>query len=158
MSQTALITRFSWRSAALMLERPIFPVPIKAALILSFAPRSLPVNRFAVSAAAPADLKRSRRWRVIAGIVCQPETNPARWRLWSQGIVMLRLSSFLCAASCVLAQWPQWGGPNRDFKVDSPPLADTWPTDGPRKLWTRPLGEGFSGIVLSDGRLFTMYN
>src|ERR1051325_6198888 len=58
----------------------------------------------------------------------------------------------------VLAQWPQWGGPNRDFKVDSPPLADAWPAAGPKKLWSRPLGEGFSGIVVSDGRLFTMYN
>jgi outer membrane protein assembly factor BamB len=57
-----------------------------------------------------------------------------------------------------LAQWPQFGGPNRNFQVDSPPLASSWPPAGPKKLWTRELGAGFSGIVVSDGRLFTMYS
>ncbi len=53
--------------------------------------------------------------------------------------------------------WPQWGGPLRNFAVTSGPLAATWPKDGPPRLWHRPLGEGYSGIV-SDGRLaFTMY-
>jgi outer membrane protein assembly factor BamB len=58
----------------------------------------------------------------------------------------------------LLAQWPQFGGPNRNFQVDSPPLASSWPSEGPKKLWARELGAGFSGIAISDGRLFTMYN
>lgn len=58
----------------------------------------------------------------------------------------------------LLAQWPQFGGPNRNFQVDSPPLGSTWPSEGPKKLWTRELGAGFSGIAISDGRLYTMYN
>jgi outer membrane protein assembly factor BamB len=58
----------------------------------------------------------------------------------------------------LLAQWPQFGGPNRNFQVDAPPLASAWPAEGPKKLWTRELGAGFSGIAVSDGRLFTMYN
>lgn len=53
--------------------------------------------------------------------------------------------------------WPQWGGPNRDFTVETGGLADKWPEDGPRSLWHRELGSGYSAIVVDDGRLFTMY-
>ncbi|MEK6675911.1 MAG: PQQ-binding-like beta-propeller repeat protein [Planctomycetota bacterium] len=53
--------------------------------------------------------------------------------------------------------WPQWGGPNRDFKVPSVKIADKWPADGPKKVWTRELGDGYSGIVARDGVLYTMY-
>ena len=55
------------------------------------------------------------------------------------------------------AQWPQWGGPNRDFHSPAKGLAEEWPEAGPRKIWERPLGEGFYSIVADGGRLFTMY-
>ncbi len=55
------------------------------------------------------------------------------------------------------AGWPQWGGPNRDFIVDGPPLADNWEEGGPPVIWSRPLGAGHSAIVVDDGMLFTMY-
>jgi outer membrane protein assembly factor BamB len=53
--------------------------------------------------------------------------------------------------------WRQWGGPNRNFIVNTTGLADTWPESGPPVIWTRPLGTGHSGILVDDGRLFTMY-
>jgi outer membrane protein assembly factor BamB len=56
-----------------------------------------------------------------------------------------------------LAGWSQWGGPTRDFKAPSTGLAATWPADGPRELWSRPLGDGYSAIVADGGTLFTMY-
>jgi outer membrane protein assembly factor BamB len=55
------------------------------------------------------------------------------------------------------AAWPQWGGPNRNFMSDSKGLASKWPASGPKKLWTRALGEGHSSIVAEGGRLYTMY-
>ena len=61
------------------------------------------------------------------------------------------------AATQASAGWPQWGGPNRDFVVDGPPLADTWGEDGPPVIWNRPLGAGHSSIIADDGMLFTMY-
>ena len=39
------------------------------------------------------------------------------------------------------ANWPQWGGPNRNFKVEAHGLADTWPEQGPNKVWSRDLGD-----------------
>ena len=55
------------------------------------------------------------------------------------------------------ADWSQWGGANRDFTSDSTGLAKSWPKEGPKRLWVRPLGPGRSSVVASDGKLFTMY-
>ncbi|MCP4248628.1 MAG: PQQ-binding-like beta-propeller repeat protein [bacterium] len=55
------------------------------------------------------------------------------------------------------APWPQWGGVNGDFKTPATGLADSWPAGGPDKLWSRPLGEGFSAIVADGEKLYTMY-
>jgi len=55
------------------------------------------------------------------------------------------------------AAWPQWGGPNRNFMSDSKGLASKWPASGPKRLWTRALGEGHSAIAADGGRLYTMY-
>ena len=53
--------------------------------------------------------------------------------------------------------WPQWGGPSRDFKVSAPKLADSWPEAGPPVKWRRPLGEGYSAIAAKGNGLYTMY-
>ncbi|MHC4698046.1 MAG: PQQ-binding-like beta-propeller repeat protein [Planctomycetota bacterium] len=54
-------------------------------------------------------------------------------------------------------EWPQWGGPKRNFTVETTGLADKWPEDGPKKIWYRELGDGYSSILFSDGVLYTMY-
>ena len=53
--------------------------------------------------------------------------------------------------------WHQWGGPQRNFNVESAPIAGTWPAGGPRQLWRRPLGEGYSSILVDGSTLVTMY-
>ena len=53
--------------------------------------------------------------------------------------------------------WTQWGGPHRDFISDSKGLASSWPASGPKKLWSRALGEGHSSVLVESGRLYTMY-
>jgi hypothetical protein len=68
------------------------------------------------------------------------------------------LSVSLAASPSSLADWVLWGGPHRDFQVAVPdPLADSWPSDGPKKLWERPLGEGYSAIAVRGDTLYTMY-
>ena len=54
-------------------------------------------------------------------------------------------------------EWRQWGGPQRNFSLEVTGLANDWPENGPRELWSRPLGPGQSAIIVDDGRLFTMY-
>jgi outer membrane protein assembly factor BamB len=53
--------------------------------------------------------------------------------------------------------WTQWGGPHRDFRSASTGLASSWPAGGPKKLWSRSFGDGYSGIAVEDGVLYTMY-
>jgi outer membrane protein assembly factor BamB len=63
----------------------------------------------------------------------------------------------VASAPAPQAGWPQWGGPTRDFKSPSTGLAASWPESGPRELWSRPLGDGYSAIVTDGGTLYTMY-
>ncbi len=56
----------------------------------------------------------------------------------------------------VFAQYTQWGGPKQDFKVKSKGISLDWPDGGPPKLWSRDIGEGYSGILVRKGRLYTM--
>src|SRR5262249_42231472 len=56
------------------------------------------------------------------------------------------------------AAWPQWGGPTRDFQVPAKGLAHQLPKDGPRTLWSRPLGEGHSAICVDGDALYTMFS
>ncbi len=53
--------------------------------------------------------------------------------------------------------WNQWGGPARNFNLASSNLTETWPADGPRRIWERDIKPGYSAIVSDGTRLFTMY-
>ena len=72
-------------------------------------------------------------------------------------LLVASLVAALAGQVCLAEDWLQWGGPNRDFKVSSPGLAESWPEEGPPRLWSRPLGEGYSAIVAENGVLYTMY-
>lgn len=63
----------------------------------------------------------------------------------------------LTHAQPALEGWRQWGGPTRNFKISSAPIARTWPASGPRQLWRRALGEGYSSVLADEGTLVTMY-
>jgi outer membrane protein assembly factor BamB len=71
----------------------------------------------------------------------------------------MALFTLLLTAGCATGRdaWPQWGGPNRNFMVDAPDLADQWPEAGPPKLWSRQLGDGFSTIVVDERTVYTLY-
>ena len=74
--------------------------------------------------------------------------------------VALLASTFVCLAGAVpvMGQWPQWGGPTRDFKCEASGLTSEWPRkEGPPKLWTREIGDGYSGISVDDGIVYTLY-
>ena len=53
--------------------------------------------------------------------------------------------------------WTQWGGPHRNFQTEATGLKDTWPTSGPRVIWKRPLGEGYTSPAVESGILYTAY-
>ena len=69
-------------------------------------------------------------------------------------LMILVASPFSASA---LAQWTQWGGPQRDFTAPSGVLSLDWPESGPAELWSRELGDGFSSILYDQGTLYPMY-
>lgn len=72
---------------------------------------------------------------------------------------MTRLVSLLLVCNAAWAaslEWPQFGGPHRNFTADVKGLPDKWPAPGPKKLWSRDLGEGYSEIAVDGPVLYTM--
>lgn len=53
--------------------------------------------------------------------------------------------------------WNQWGGPHRNFQTEAGGLKSQWPATGPKVLWKRPLGDGYSSACVENGVLYTMY-
>jgi outer membrane protein assembly factor BamB len=70
-------------------------------------------------------------------------------------MLTLLLATLTIAAD--LPEWPGFAGPNRNWSTNSKGLASSWPATGPKKLWSRALGEGYSGIAVDNGVLYTMY-
>lgn len=54
------------------------------------------------------------------------------------------------------SDWPCWRGSNGDAISTETDWTWKWPADGPKKLWTAPVGIGFSAISIADGRAYTM--
>ncbi|HYO13241.1 MAG TPA: PQQ-binding-like beta-propeller repeat protein [Thermoanaerobaculia bacterium] len=69
----------------------------------------------------------------------------------------LALGLLLAAGTALAADWPQFRGPNRDGVSRETGLLKSWPAGGPKVLWKAPAGEGYSHLVVSKGRLFTLY-
>jgi outer membrane protein assembly factor BamB len=53
--------------------------------------------------------------------------------------------------------WTQWGGPHRNFQTEATGLKGQWPAAGPKVIWQRALGEGYSSPAVEGGTLYTMY-
>lgn len=58
----------------------------------------------------------------------------------------------------VAEDWPQWRGPKRDGISTEKGWQSSWPASGPKKLWSKPVGVGYSSVAVSDGRVYTMGN
>ncbi len=71
----------------------------------------------------------------------------------------ITLLAIVLAPSPARAQgdWLQLGGATRDFRVEGGQVAEEWQEDGPRELWRRPLGEGYSSVLVRGDTLVTMY-
>ena len=55
------------------------------------------------------------------------------------------------------ADWSQWRGPTRQGISPETGLLDSWPATGLQRVWlANGLGDGYAGVVVSNGRVFTM--
>jgi outer membrane protein assembly factor BamB len=78
-------------------------------------------------------------------------------RLLGKAYCLSVLTSVLVWPARPPHDWPQWGGPYRNFSLGRVNLSLNWPSGCPRELWRRPLGPGFSSIVAGGSRVYTMY-
>ena len=53
--------------------------------------------------------------------------------------------------------WPQFLGPERNGVYRGPALAEQWPSSGPRVVWQKQVGQGFSGPVVAQGRVILFH-
>lgn len=54
------------------------------------------------------------------------------------------------------ADWPWVYGPARNSTSDQKGLLRTWPQEGPKVLWTAPVGAGFGGPAVSGGKVYLL--
>ncbi len=62
------------------------------------------------------------------------------------GLYLLLLA---IASNASAGDWPQIQGPNRNGIAVGEQLADSFPTDGPARLWEVKIGSGFAGVAVS---------
>jgi hypothetical protein len=75
--------------------------------------------------------------------------------LWGKLAAGLVFCAFAAVAQQKAADWPQTRGPANDGHVDAGNLALPWPNGKPTLLWKATLGDGYSGVIAVDGRLYT---
>jgi outer membrane protein assembly factor BamB len=75
---------------------------------------------------------------------------------YSTPLALGLLGATVLAASAGPLDWPQYLGPNRNSTSDQKGILRTWPTNGPEVLWTVPVGKGFGGPVINDGKVYLL--
>jgi outer membrane protein assembly factor BamB len=62
----------------------------------------------------------------------------------------------ISAACAIAADWPGYLGPSRDSKSTEKGILRTWPAEGPKVLWTTPVGAGYGGPAVSGGKVYLL--
>ena len=85
--------------------------------------------------------------------------NLAASQVFSQELALAPTARSGAVAKRTSTEWHQWRGPNRDGISPEKSLLQEWPTEGPTLAWqVDGLGEAFSSVAVSEGRIFTMGN
>jgi outer membrane protein assembly factor BamB len=61
---------------------------------------------------------------------------------------------FLVANASCAEDWPQWRGKNRDAVLEEDGLLSRFPGDEIPRRWSVPIGSGYSGPTVADGRVY----
>jgi outer membrane protein assembly factor BamB len=64
---------------------------------------------------------------------------------------LLLLATFAAATA---DDWPQWGGPQHDIVWRETGIVETLPDGLLPRVWSTPVGEGYSGPAVADGRVY----
>ena len=70
--------------------------------------------------------------------------------------IALCLIVLSCHDTTSAADWPQYLGPNRNATSAEKGLMRSWPKEGPKVLWTVPLGPGYGGAAITKGKVYVL--
>ena len=71
------------------------------------------------------------------------------------GLLFLALGvTLLISPRTAADDWPQWLGPQRDGIWREKGILEKFPADGPKVRWKRPVGPGYAGPAVADGRVY----
>jgi outer membrane protein assembly factor BamB len=62
----------------------------------------------------------------------------------------------LLATAARAEDWPRWRGPRADGTWNAPKLPEKWPDTGLKVVWKQPVGSGYAGVTVADGRVYTL--
>ena len=105
-------------------------------------------------------------WRVGSGsIVVEPRV-PGLDNQPDSGVVLIDVTigeffeRFAEENTSSVNNWPRFRGADyTNISRDKTPLAESWPTEGPRVVWQHSLGEGHAAPVIMNGRVYLLdYN
>jgi outer membrane protein assembly factor BamB len=71
-------------------------------------------------------------------------------------VKLTAIAVLLCSSCIFAADWPQYLGPDRDSTSTEKGIFRTWPQEGPKVLWTIPLGVGFGGPAVVAGKVYLL--
>jgi outer membrane protein assembly factor BamB len=69
---------------------------------------------------------------------------------------LISLIISLSVACAFAADWPGYLGPKRNSTSTEKGLLRTWPKEGPKVLWTVPVGIGYGGPAVSGGKVYLL--
>ena len=72
-------------------------------------------------------------------------------------MVLIVLTVFGQGRTGFAQDWPQFLGPDRTGVYRGPALSESWPAQGPKVVWSTPVGQGFSGPVVVQGRVILFH-
>ncbi|MBN2181961.1 MAG: PQQ-like beta-propeller repeat protein [Sedimentisphaerales bacterium] len=74
-------------------------------------------------------------------------------------VVLLGLTiTLFCCGIVTAADWPRWRGPEYNGISKETGWNANFPEAGPKILWEKSVGTGFSSITICDGKAYTMGN
>ena len=76
--------------------------------------------------------------------------------LFILSILIVVSISFLSLKSGEQGSWQQFRGNDRNGASTVISINEEWPNDGPELVWKKSIGCGFSEILVSNGKVFTM--
>ena len=71
-------------------------------------------------------------------------------------LVPLLIAYVCCSPTALGEDWPKWRGPRGDGTWNAPRLPERWTTQPLKVVWRQPVGGGYAGVSVADGRVYTL--